>query len=48
MVGRSLTGSFWYAARPKTRMPAMTRVVMTGRRMNSAAMFMAPALPRPE
>src|SRR3954470_5038004 len=33
--GRSLTGSCRYATMPKTRMPIMTSVVMTGRLMNS-------------
>src|SRR4051794_2758038 len=33
--GRSLTGSCRYATIPKTRMPIMTSVVMTGRLMNS-------------
>ena len=28
---------------PKIRMPAMTNVVMTGRRMNSSGMFIGPA-----
>src|SRR6478735_4685612 len=31
-LGRSDTGSSRYAAKPKTRIPIMTRVVMTGRR----------------
>src|SRR5215510_9389424 len=34
--GRSLTGRKRYAIRPKTTMPAMISVVMTGRRMNSS------------
>src|SRR3982750_1914403 len=33
--GRSLTGSCRYATIPKTRMPIMTSVVMTGRLMKS-------------
>src|ERR1700742_609569 len=37
--GRSLTGSCRYATIPKTRMPIMTRVVMTGRLMNSVVKF---------
>ena len=36
-LGRSDTGSSRYAAKPKTRIPIMTRVVMTGRRMNNSA-----------
>jgi hypothetical protein len=38
--GRSLTGSDRYAMTPKIRMPDMTSVVMTGRRMNGSARFM--------
>src|SRR6516164_9408529 len=34
-LGRSLTGSSWYANTPNIRMAAMTSVVMTGRSMNS-------------
>ena len=41
-VGRSLTGSARYATRPKIRMPTMTSVVMTGRRMNSSVKLMWP------
>src|ERR1044071_4492617 len=37
--GRSLTGSCRYATMPNTRMPIMTRVVMTGRLMNSVVKF---------
>src|ERR1700761_1161162 len=37
--GRSLTGSCRYATMPKTRMPIMTSVVMTGRLMNSVVKF---------
>src|SRR6266702_3422966 len=38
-LGRLLTGSRRYAMRPKTRMPIMTSVVMTGRLMNSSDRF---------
>ena len=38
--GRSLTGSCRYAMMPNSRMATMTSVVMTGRRMKMAAMFM--------
>src|SRR5579862_2114096 len=38
--GRSLTGSWFRATMPKTRMPIMTRVVMTGRLMKSVVKFM--------
>ena len=41
-VGRSLTGSCRYATMPKNRMPIMTSVVMTGRRMNSAVIALPP------
>jgi hypothetical protein len=34
-LGRSLTGSFWYAITPKMTMAAMSSVVRTGRRMKS-------------
>src|SRR6185437_123733 len=37
--GRSLTGNCRYATMPKTRMPIMTSVVMTGRLMNSVVKF---------
>jgi hypothetical protein len=37
--GRSLTGSCRYAMTPNMRMASMTSVVMTGRRMKSAATF---------
>src|SRR3954454_12563709 len=37
--GRSLTGSCREATIPKTRMPIMTSVVMTGRLMNSVVKF---------
>src|SRR6187551_3581065 len=37
--GRSETGSRRYAMTPKIRMPAMTSVVVTGRRMKSSEMF---------
>src|SRR5215472_13962415 len=37
--GRSLTGSCRYATMPKTRMPIMTSVVMTGRLMNNVVKF---------
>ena len=40
MFGRSLTGRKRYPMIPKTRIPTMTSVVMTGRRMNKAAIFM--------
>jgi len=47
-VGRSLTGSCWYDWIPNTRIPSMIRVVVIGRRMNSAAMFIVrPSLRRP-
>src|SRR6266498_4175486 len=39
-VGRSLTGRDLYPMMPKMRIPSMTRVVVTGRRMKSAEMFM--------
>ena len=35
-LGRSLTGSRRYAMMPKMRIPTMTNVVMTGRRMKSS------------
>ena len=37
--GRSLTGNCRYATMPKTRMPTMTSVVMTGRLMKSDVKF---------
>ncbi len=40
--GRLLTGSSRYAISPNIRMPSMTSVVMTGRLMNSAEMFICP------
>ena len=40
-TGRSLTGSCRYAIRPNTRMPSMISVVVTGRLMKIAEMFMA-------
>src|SRR5580704_16274194 len=40
MFGRSLTGKFRYPATPNSRIPIMTRAVMTGRLMNSAVRFM--------
>ena len=41
-VGRSLTGSCWYAITPNTMMPSMMSVVVIGRLMKSADRFMAP------
>src|SRR5471030_2616571 len=41
--GRSLTGRFRYDTIPKTRMPIMTRVVMTGRLMKRVVKFMGSA-----
>src|SRR3954462_12620846 len=38
--GRSETGSPRKAKRPNPRIPSMTRVVMTGRRMNGSEMLM--------
>src|SRR5205823_5037426 len=38
--GRSLTASCRYAMIPNSTIASMTNVVMTGRRMKSAAMFM--------
>ena len=38
-LGRSLMGNERYPMRPKSRMPNMTRVVMTGRRMKSSGML---------
>src|ERR1019366_1957252 len=38
--GRSLTGSWLRATMPKTRIPVMTSVVMTGRLMKSVVKFM--------
>ncbi len=38
--GKSLTGNCRYATMPKTRMPIMTNVVMTGRLMNNDVKFM--------
>src|SRR3954454_16053607 len=40
-VGRSLTGKRRYAVMPKNRMPAMTRTVVTGLRMNSSEKFIS-------
>src|SRR5262249_11140883 len=37
--GRSLTGNCRYATIPKTRMPIMTKVVITGRLMNNVVKF---------
>src|SRR5262249_62281804 len=37
--GRSLTGNCRYATIPKTKMPIMTSVVMTGRLMNNVVKF---------
>ena len=45
-VGRSLTGSWRYDIVPNTMMPRMMSVVVTGRRMKIAAMFMAPPAAR--
>ena len=45
-LGRSVTGSSRYAIIPKMRIPAMTIVVMTGRRMKSSEKFMTACLPR--
>src|SRR5512138_1547499 len=45
--GRSLTGSRSYDIRPKNKIPAMTIVVMTGRRMNGPQTFIAPRSARP-
>ncbi len=39
-AGRSLTGSLRYDTTPKTRMPIMSNVVMTGRLMNSPVRLM--------
>src|SRR5688500_20369691 len=39
-VGRSLTGSDLYPMMPKIRIPTITRVVVTVRRMKSQDMFM--------
>jgi hypothetical protein len=47
-LGRSETGSRRYPMMPNSRMPSMTRVVMTGRRMKISAMFMRPSLRAPE
>src|SRR4051795_7021479 len=41
-VGRSLTGNRRYDVMPKNRIPAITRIVVTGRRMNSSDRFIAP------
>ncbi len=38
-LGKSLTGNCRYATMPKTRIPTMTSVVMTGRLMNSVVKF---------
>src|SRR3990170_5891536 len=46
-VGKSLTGNALYPMAPKMRIPSITSVVVTGRRMKSQEMFMthlAPAL----
>src|SRR6476620_9761491 len=37
--GKSLTGNCRYATMPKTRMPIMTNVVMTGRLINRVVKF---------
>ena len=42
-VGRSLTGSCWNAKNPKPSTASMTRVVITGRRMQRPGRFMAGA-----
>src|SRR5262249_58819081 len=42
-LGRSEIGSSRYPMMPKARMPSMTRVVMTGRRMKISAIFMTPS-----
>src|SRR5262245_19068208 len=39
-VGRSLTARDLYPRMPKIRIPSITRVVATGRRMNKPDMFM--------
>src|SRR5690349_4513671 len=39
MFGRSLTGSRRYAMMPKTRMPAISSVVITGRRMKRSVVI---------
>src|SRR6185437_13701410 len=44
-VGRSLTGSRLYALTPKKRIPVMTRIVVTGRRMKSSERFIS-VIPR--
>ena len=41
-VGKSLTGRRWYAVIPKNRIPTITRIVVTGRRMNSSEKLIAP------
>src|SRR5438270_3946635 len=38
-LGKSLTGSNWYAKMPKTRIAIMTKVVIMGRLINNAARF---------
>ena len=38
MLGRSLTGRSRYAMRPKTRMAAISRVVITGRLMKTSVL----------
>src|SRR4029079_12316106 len=42
-VGKSLTGRRRYAVIPKNRMPAITRTVVTGRRINSSEKFISPS-----
>src|SRR3954462_6318861 len=44
-VGRSLIGSDRYATTPKTMMPTMTRIVMTGRRMKSSLIVVSESVP---
>src|SRR5437879_4264964 len=44
-VGRSLTGRCRYDVMPKNRIPAITRTVVTGRRMNSSERFIVRFLP---
>ena len=46
-LGRSLTGRTRYAVIPKNRMPSMTKVVMTGRRIKSSGLIRpSPEAPR--
>jgi hypothetical protein len=40
-LGRSLTGSVRFPTAPKTMIPSIASVVMTGRRMKSSAIFIA-------